>query len=1358
MLEGFGAHLGLVEVDPSEVSPAGERRQVMYSVGELIFGRVGPILAEKGWAVFPQERDERRRPGTVDRRTLRIRDLQEAPPSVEDVKWWASQCGGLNCAAVMGPGSGNTFALDIDILEHGLADKVVALADEFFGYTPFRRTGTAPKIALIYRHDPEERIRNESRRFVKLVDGEVVASGDQIEILAKGKALTFYGYHHKTGRYFAWAGAQPLTHGPELAPLVSRSQLEDFLLAVQEVRAFYRSTSTTGDLSEVVWEKDESGFELPVITADDGIVENADGFVVDGRENFMFKLCYRIVEKNLKLAHLDETLTSKDQFKDVYSLLVSMAVQRFQDKAVMTGRWDTTSAVEKEAKSKIYGAIEFFRQNPHLLGGRRRQQVAEAAPLDSLNFIKSEFKASIEYGDDRAKEEKERALVPDRTEIAAEVQKNLVVALDDFFDQVYAEEAADASFIHVLKAPTGAGKTTRTIRYIAEDPRTKKFDKAVEAGEEHPGPLLFLLPTYHNIEELRTRAEVLNLDGSMTDKELAAAAAERGLIQEDELESKLEDLRRDAMGAGLRTMLYRGKIAAGCKLEEKVKMLMKAGIGTAGLCKAKVRDKSGETEEKYCVHYHECPAIQQRKQIAKSHVVFLPHAFLTLSIPEELKQVRAVIADERIFPLFVHTTTFMLSTLMRPRRKPKLSRKEKEEGLSPEDLLAERDEAGKIASDALMAKACPAQRLFAVSQGSRTGIDLVRSAKRVCGNAISANAAINPDMTDEEVADLCSMPTGTEVREEYRFWTIVEERILLLQEDAQNVRMAEQIGVDWVKKAKGDREMRLQLLIEENEAGTVTENIRLSWRSDPNWQLAPLMLLDASASPPIIAKIFGGRDVKVHEVPSDLNVRTVAVIDKTYSNVSIIASPKAMGKVKLDAARLKAKLQDAISRISSLYGWGRVVVGGSVSVRRALNTAWVAPSNVDYCHFGAMRGLDFAKNHTAAISIGRMEVPIRTVDGIVAALTYDDEVPEQPLDINGDGRSLDSKGGDLMLPLDIQVLPLREGGEAHIKVPYYPGVWARIVQAQYREEELRQFVGRLRPVYRSGEAPIWFAISKVIPDGIIVDRVINLSDLTTFHNSKGSPFKVNGAVENLSEMARVTDGVIHAELAEAAVPFLFEDNAKCMADMAVVGLRHDNGLCDLANRFTWGFTPVRISLDGAESFAFVRTEIGDPSDAVEKAFARFHHLALKVVAVGEPVRSRMVGSRRGTDWVDDEIGSMEDRLIEENALVTTVMNQAVQSLSAADFKADRKVVQGTLPVTVRAGEGDNNYRELASAFSNERMWARTLAGHDDAASSPVLELGANEYDHLADGARDGFDTPPLDPHEREAELDDDVLL
>ena len=59
----------------------------------------------------------------------------------------------------------------------------------------------------------------------------------------------------------------------------------------------------------------------------------------------------------------------------------------------------------------------------------------------------------------------------------------------------------------------------------------------------------------------------------------------------------------------------------------------------------------------------------------------------------------------------------------------------------------------------------------------------------------------------------------------------------------------------------------------------------------------------------------------------------------------------------------------------------------------------------------------------------------------------------------------------------------------------HPWKWGRLIQKQYREEELLQFVGRLRPVYREGEPPIWFALSSVIPQELVIDDLVHINDL-----------------------------------------------------------------------------------------------------------------------------------------------------------------------------------------------------------------------------------------------------------------------
>jgi len=152
------------------------------------------------------------------------------------------------------------------------------------------------------------------------------------------------------------------------------------------------------------------------------------------------------------------------------------------------------------------------------------------------------------------------------------------------------------------------------------------------------------------------------------------------------------------------------------------------------------------------------------------------------------------------------------------------------------------------------------------------------------------------------------------------------------------------------------------------------------------------------------------------------------------------------------------------------------------------------PENLHWVHYGALRGLDFAKNHSAAISIGSIAPAWRDIDAYVGALSYDDPSPETPIDYLGTG--LDGEGKELVQPTETAHYPARDGGSVVVEgVADFTAPWASEVYHQIREEELQQFGGRLRAVYREGRAPVWVVLGKVLPDGCIVDEVISLADL-----------------------------------------------------------------------------------------------------------------------------------------------------------------------------------------------------------------------------------------------------------------------
>lgn len=1443
--------------DRSE-KPAGYVRDRMYELGEPFFSQFGPDARANGWAVYPQTREGNRRPWLIPGMgSIKIAPFQEAPPPVEDVSFWAAKVPTANVAAVCGPGSGGLVGVDIDVGDPLLCESVQKVAFETLGETRFRRQGRVPRMMLLYRLAAEDfqnvktTIPNSDFKFATKESadsgGELLASGDQIELLGKGKSVTIYGAHHSTGDYFKWGDLSPTIGHVDDLPLIDREMMEDFILKTAELRPFVNLRSgTSGPKADFEYDP-TVGFNVLRKRAGEHTnwVEDANGLVIDGRESFAYWLTKQTiarfpqafqevpgeyVEREIRgvptmVPRLKLDREGPEKFP---SIIMSSIVLQFKEMASQSGKW-SDGHLKSDIAEKFRRIVERFEERApgfslirdvqshknYRQAPRQERPAGSVDPFGYIRKVRDSVSATFE-GDpagltpplpnadkslwakheaevarltsERERKRKERALIPDRSEIAKDVQDRITAALDQFFAEVYPErdpeekpataieriERAKGARIHVLRAPTGAGKTSRTIAYIATDERTKKYDAAIDSGTEtvetkSPGPILFLLPTYNNIAELRERAEFLNLDKDLNDEELGLQAAERGLVAEEDVALRLADLRRNASSAGLRSMVYKGKEAAGCKMVEKLKLLTSAGISSAGLCKAEVRDKDGEKEEKLCVYYNECPAIQQRKEIARSHVVFLAHAFMTLSVPEELKTVRAVVADERIFHLFVHTTTFPAGTFRITRNEPKLTKKEREavkagQGNDGQHLLKMRNKAVDIVMAAFQRRECPANALASIKGNAleESGLDLVLAAKRICGGSMPDSSEITPDLNLQQVAAMCDTPVGEKVYEEWRFWKIMEERIMLLREDSTGTAaLARELGRDWARMAKGDREMRVQYILhpERNVDGETiqSELIRISWRDTPNWKDAPLLLLDASAETAIIKKIFttrepkaGGngytiveREVVEHEVPAPLNVKTIAVIDKTYSNASLLYRGEDY-REQLNSSKLLTRMRNLLSSASAWYGWGRVVAGANTIVRKAICNDWLTPSNVDFCHFGAMRGLDFAKEHVAAVSFGRMEIPVGTVDGLVAALTYDDDVPEQPFDLLGNGMDPDDPSESLRVPMVPQPMPMRSGVDAMVEIPIYPGEWAKKVQAQYREEELRQFVGRLRPVYREGEAPTWIAASRVIPSGIVVDEVVTLADLLA--RSKRRDFRIWQA-------SRKADGVLHPKLLLALSPSEFKDEAAVIKEMADLGLDAATGRIDSSKRTSWGFTPVRIQApDQSIHFAFVRTEFKDPCGHLSVVMERYldWHIDEYFYEAQAPYKPRVAGRVREPDKVEIELGSRAERAKREQIGLQLLVSDVIPSLPPDAIGDKLSRYPNAKPLDDRAfpmeypiqvpGSVDTPVRMSLEELNTNRS-TRLLdqrMGRIIDETSPAIMDPKQDYSHLSDTVMDNY--------------------
>lgn len=1265
------AALGAIRLEEDDLAGVAQS----YAPGETIFGDVARDLVANGWSIYPQEiYGDRRLPGKVPGRHSRTEvikwrenhRLDERLPTPEALEEWIRWCPALNVACVLGRGSGDAFSIDVDVLDELLSFDIRRLAEDILGPTPLRRVGNAPKVALFFRWAVPEEAQKLQRTAFKFRDESGRGREQGLDILNYAKSVTIYGRHHKTGRNFSWEAGTPLTTRPQDLPAVTAEDVQRFIDAVDVLHPFARGAGFQA--GEVVLEFDETT-QLTVPrrrrSADGAAnwVEDADGKIADGREEYLRHLAWTIVPMNAEAALAEGGLER----------LTAIVVEQFQQNALIDGKW--ASRLLFEARGKVRFTIDKLRRGeikpwtperkrPGRVIGRAAVAPRAAAPRasrDALSFLpkpaasldpskaqgRTALPISVSAGVEGAAEA--RALRPDRTATGSVVTSGIQTVLKQFFDAIYQPVEQRRAPLTLIQAPTGAGKTSQTLEFIAKDgterpdpdvtdgflgPRVAEdYEYLDENGDKVVGrcPIVFMLPTYANIEELRQRAHILGLDPRAASSDLRREAAELGLIEEDAAEARLAELVGQARNLKLRCMIYKGKIQAGCAMRDKVELAAQAGIGTAGFCSS----ESGaglERTTKYCefhpaVNQQEpCPAIEQRYRIREMDVVFLPHAFFALPLPPELQHVRAVIADERVHHLFLHTDRFELGILRKERPTPKLTKKERDAGIDPETILEGRRQAVDVVMDALVARSAD-DPVAALMRFPEAG-EWVKCAVRCCSTAFDVGRLITPELDLDQVAEICSRPTGLGIKQEHRFWQIVAERLEAANVDRVHRELSEARRLPWERRlqeietelagaepasenervlleeqenltkdlrmlvwrdrAKGPRDMRIQRVEERATDGSARYYVRISWRTEPNWIDKPLLLLDASAQPEIIARIWtrSGEDDRQAEVAvvRDLNVRVVAIADSTYATSKLLPGRGATPAVAQDCARRLAKVRRAISLISAMYGHSRVVAGATMKARRLINTGWKSPENVDWMHYGAVRGLDFAKHHDAAISFGRLEPPVWVVDGVVAALTYDEDAPEEPFDGNGNG--LDAQGNALRLPPDDMIVHMRSGHDVRIEVPRYPGKWARMVQRQYREEEQSQFLGRLRPVYRSGEASTWFCFSSVMPEGLYVDDILHIDDIADERALPGL-----GSDWLLVELVRRT-GVIDAALGAKLAGDLFADEASLRDLMERKGFDPAKGT-DM-RREAWGFVPVLYAWNGTRRWAYVRGDVADP--------------------------------------------------------------------------------------------------------------------------------------------------------------------
>ena len=745
-----------------------------------------------------------------------------------------------------------------------------------------------------------------------------------------------------------------------------------------------------------------------------------------------------------------------------------------------------------------------------------------------------------------------------------------------------------ARTVLVLKGPTGSGKTTTALNEILG------MKARLASLGRRLGTQLFFAPSHALLGEVAEKATALTTDAVVVSHEEAQA---------------LIDAAKEAAKLGLKVRIYRGR-GETCT-HPAWPTLRAGGISGQKLCKSTKRvlvDGEWEDEDVLCRSYEDqsCVVWSQRKGLEDVDILFMPSAYLVLPIPEEVRAVATgVIADESIVSQFLGYAMMPVEALGLARTVPRINKREEDAGLTAEVLIEDRAEIADVVRPVVERNEDPAAALLAHDWGQGSYAAnlqhlnrLLDSAVNINGRAMDVHEDVSADMQPSEAVDLVNRKAVSRwVAEEKRFWSTVRERVQQLITDqgvgglANDVRLAAASPEDTparerarealprieaaaaaLRTAKGDRDMRIQTLRHEDDVPTV----RISFRRKNSFADLPTLLMDASADEGMIRKIYKGRPVEVVTADCAPHLQVLLVPDRSMSDTSLLPYKDRM---PFAAAQTLTDIRTVIDGLAALFGYSQLGVASTLSVELAANTAWRAPANVCWLHFNNVVGFDALRHHPAMLVVGRQELPIPVIDALVGGLTYDDDQPELPIDKLGTG--LTAKGNRVRASVTERQQPMRDGSDLTIDDWTYAGSWARAVQAQAREEQVRQAIGRLRPVYRDGKAPLLVYIGRALPSDLVVDAVANLDDVVKsdacrlgqdlrsagvvrYRHDLGGPTPTSASTIRKSDepehLKAMGEGRHHAQRGLAQVSFVLDDGREIdglvpMADLSDEELR-----------------------------------------------------------------------------------------------------------------------------------------------------------------------------------------------------------
>lgn len=225
---------------------------------------------------------------------------------------------------------------------------------------------------------------------------------------------------------------------------------------------------------------------------------------------------------------------------------------------------------------------------------------------------------------------------------------------------------------------------------------------------------------------------------------------------------------------------------------------------------------------------------------------------------------------------------------------------------------------------------------------------------------------------------------------------------------------------------------------------------------------------------------------------------------------------------------------------------------------------------------------------------------------------------------------------------------MRSGHDVVIGVPEVTGPWGKIIDAQKRDEEGRQFLGRLRPVFRE-DTPVAVMMGVCIPPGVVVDEMLSLDDLLSGQRGPiwDAVRRAKGVVDpDVTPAIAVPDHGLAEDATPAQRKTFYEDiNARRQVIEDAC-----RALLDRPASKMPGFTPVtRTDESGVAHRALVASWEKDIKDVYMRAWRASGGLVEEIVSldVGEPNHPVMDLPGRVPDELQKSFGTPDDILWRE---------------------------------------------------------------------------------------------------------------